>query len=218
MLYQFCDDFVSLLRSDAPPHPRQLILFSLGGNIHHLFIHIVKIVGIGLNKTGTKTLGECMRCWNMKHISFSANAFDYWRNNDAAAIMRLVEEYDSFEDWPWPLIYKGIDEAFPEAKFILTTRQCPDVWFDSLCRHAERHGPTIFRKLIYGFEMPHSHKREHIHYYEAHTESVRGYFGRNPSKLLEVCWENGDGWEELSNFLALPSPDIPFPNANKSPG
>jgi len=89
----------------------------------------------------------------MKHISFSANAFDYWRNNDVAAIMRLVGEYDSFEDWPWPLIYKGIDEAFPEAKFILTTRQCPDVWFASLCRHAERHGPTIFRKLIYGFEM-----------------------------------------------------------------
>ncbi len=119
--------------------------------------------------------------------------------------MRLVGEYDSFEDWPWPLIYKGIDEAFPEAKFILTTRQCPDVWFASLCRHAERHGPTIFRKLIYGFEMPHSHKREHIHYC-------------NPSKLLEVCWENGDGWEELSNFLALPSPDIPFPHTNKWPG
>jgi hypothetical protein len=177
----------------------------------------MKIVGIGLNKTGTKTLGHCMRHWNMKHMSFSVDAFNHWRVRDYPAIMRLVEQYASFDDWPWPLIYREIDNLFPKAKFILTVRRNPDVWFDSLCRHADRTGPTLFRKAVYGFEMPHNHKREHIRYYEAHTDSVREHFSNDPDKLLEVCWEDGDGWEKLSTFLTLPLPEIPFPHENRSP-
>jgi hypothetical protein len=31
-----------------------------------------------------------------------------------------------------------------------------------------------------------------------------------------VCWENGDGWKELANFLEKPVPDQPFPHINKT--
>lgn len=176
-----------------------------------------KVVGVGLNKTGTKTLGACMVHLQFKHVTFSPEAFDLWRNNDYPALMKWVSTYDSFEDWPWPLMYKEIDKWHPGSSFILTRRKNPDIWFKSLCRHAERSGPTIFRKVIYGYEMPHDHKHEHIAYYEKHLDSVREYFKDRPNDLLEVCWEEGDGWAELAQFLHLPQPDIPFPHENKTP-
>lgn len=176
----------------------------------------MKVVGIGLNKTGTKTLGTCLKYWGLRHITYNHQAFDLWRNSDYGALMEWVGAYDSFEDWPWPLLYREIDEAFPGTKFILTTRKDSATWFKSLCDHAVRTGPTQFRKYIYGFEMPHEHKAEHIEFYERHNQSVREHFKSRPGCLLEVCWENGDGWKELAGFLGLPDPGIPLPHANKS--
>ena len=178
----------------------------------------MKIVGIGLNKTGTKTLGACLQHWRLKHASFSSEAFELWRNNDLTALMSWVENYQSFEDWPWPLIFKEIDRKFPGSKFILTRRKDPHGWFESLCRHAELTGPTVFRKYVYGYEMPHGHKDAHIRCYEEHLQSVRKYFLSRADALLEVCWEEGSGWPELAQFLKLPVPTRPFPRANKASG
>jgi len=177
----------------------------------------MKIVGIGLNKTGTTTLGVCLRYWGLNHISFSAKGFDVWRERDIDRLMRWVGMFDSFEDWPWPLIYPQIDQAFPGSKFILTRRADPQVWYASLCKHALRTGPTRFRAEIYGHAMPQDHQAEHIALYEDHLLAVRRYFKDRPQDLLEVCWEEGDGWQKLSSFLGFDCPTVPFPHANKSP-
>ena len=76
---------------------------------------------------------------------------------------------------------------------------------------------TKYRREIYGYEMPHEHKNKHTQFYENHNKSVKKYFKDRPQDLLEVCWETGDGWRELAEFLNLELPDIPFPHANKSP-
>jgi len=178
---------------------------------------IVKVVGVGLNKTGTTTLGMCLRQWGFNHISFSENAFELWRSHEYDKLLAWVEKYDSFEDWPWPLVFREIDRKFPDTKFILTRRKNAGTWYRSLCKHAERTGPTRFRKYIYGHEMPHRHERDHIDFYERHLAAVRSFFHRRPGKLLEVCWEEGDGWNELSGFLGLEKPADPFPHANKAP-
>lgn len=177
----------------------------------------MKIVGVGLNKTGTKTLGTCLRHWHFKHVSFSPMALELWHQNNYEKLLAWVANYDSYEDWPWPLIFRDIDRAFPGSKFILTRRANPEVWFESLCKHAERTGPTIYRKYVYGFEMPHKHKSEHIRYYEGHLQTVREHFKDRPEALLEVCWEEGSGWTELAQFLDRPQPNVPFPHENKSP-
>jgi hypothetical protein len=177
----------------------------------------MKIVGVGLNKTGTKTLRTCLLYWGFRHLSYSKDAFDSWRHGRYDDLLALVDAYDSFEDWPWPLIFRQIDEKFPNTKFVLTRRKDAETWFSSLCKHADRTGPTDFRKSIYGFEMPHAHKTEHVQFYENHIESVRNYFRNRPADLLEVCWEEGDQWERLSGFLGFDCPKIPFPHANKSP-
>jgi len=177
----------------------------------------VKIVGVGLNRTGTSTLGACLQHWGLRHMTVSRAAFDLWRAGDLGTLLDVVAQYDSFEDWPWPLVYKAIDQAYPGSRFILTTRRDADSWFESLCAHAARTGPTDYRRYIYGHEMPHLHKAEHVRYYERHNEEVREHFRARPDDLLEVCWETGSGWHALGAFLGRPVPDLPFPHVNPQP-
>lgn len=177
----------------------------------------MKVVGIGLNKTGTSTLGFCMRQWGYKHISYDKAAFDLWRDRNYEELLQMIGRYDSFEDWPWPLIYQQIDEKYPGTKFVLTRRKDAETWFASLIKHADRIGPTDFRKYIYGHTMPHDHKEEHIQIYENHIQTAREYFKDRPDDMLEVCWEEGDEWDKLSDFLGLEKPNTPFPHVNKKP-
>jgi hypothetical protein len=139
-------------------------------------------------------------------------------DGDTEELMRWVAEYESFEDWPWPLIYREIDNRFPGTKFLLTRRKDADTWFRSLCRHAERTGPTEIRKQVYGHEMPHGHRDDHVRVYEEHLRSVREYFSDRPDDLLEVCWEEGDGWAVLASFLGFENPGIAFPHENRHKG
>lgn len=176
----------------------------------------MKIFGIGLNKTGTKTLGACFKKWGLQHLSTSVDAFEFWTKKDILKIATIVDKYDSFEDWPWPLVYRNMDLQFPGSKFILTRRLSSDIWFSSLCKHAHRTGPTFFREQIYGHAMPHNHKEHHIKIYENHLTAVRGYFENRLNNFLEVCWEEGDQWEKLSKFLGFPIPNDQFPHENKS--
>ncbi|MFH0946079.1 MAG: sulfotransferase family protein [Planctomycetota bacterium] len=177
----------------------------------------MKVVGIGLNRTGTTTLGVCMRHWGKRHLSCDPTAFRYLEEGNMEALLDVMEGYDSFEDWPWPLAYREIDERFPDSRFILTKRRTAEAWYESLCRHALKTGPTRYRLHVYGSEMPQPRREEHLRFYHEHNRKVEEYFRDRPGKLLTVCWEDGDGWEELARFLDLEVPDIPFPHANRSP-
>jgi len=175
----------------------------------------MKVFGIGLNKTGTKTLGSCFNEFGYLHKSVDRQAFELFKKGDLNGLFNIIDDYDSFEDWPWPLIYKEIDKRFPDSKFILTLRKTPEIWFKSLCRHADYTGPTEYRKHIYGFAMPHKHKQHHLNFYNKHINDVSEYFKNRPEKLLIICWENGDGWDKLCSFLNFKCPDIPIPHENK---
>ncbi len=168
-----------------------------------------------MNRTGTTTLGECLQHWGYAHASFLREEFELWREGEIEKLVRRARSFDSFEDWPWALVFRDLDVAFPQSKFILTRRSSPEVWFASLCRHADRTGPTSYREAIFGTAMPHEHRAAHIEFYERHLEDVRTYFQGRPDDLLEVCWEEGDGWAELAQFLKMPDPLTPFPHANR---
>lgn len=176
----------------------------------------MKIIGIGLNKTGTKTLGECFTILGYNHhISCNGVAFNLWRKGSTDELMKIASVYDTFEDWPWPLLYREFDKYFPGSKFILTTRKNSETWYKSLCNHSIHTGPTEYRKAIYGEYMPHDSKDKHIKFYESYNQTIRDYFHERPQDCLEVCWETGDDWSILCSFLNLPIPNIPFPHTNK---
>jgi len=176
-----------------------------------------KVVGLGFHKTGTQTLVTCFKHWGLRHRGFDPDSFALWnRHGVTQDLLSIVEDYQSFDVWPWALMYREIDGRFPGSKFVLTRRTSSDVWFESLCKHAEWTGPTVHREMLYGHSMPHDHKAEHVGRYEAHHAAVREHFADRPDDLLEVCWEEGDGWPELGAFLGLPIGEAPFPHANPS--
>jgi hypothetical protein len=176
----------------------------------------MKIFGIGLNKTGTKTLGAAMEHLGFKNKSYDALLLEDFRTNNLLPIIKVARDFDSFEDWPWPLVFREMDQIFPDAKFILTIRKSPDIWFRSICNHSIITGPTEARKIVYGHSMPENFKEDYIQIYCRHNDLVKEYFQTKMDKLLVVCWENGSGWKDLSSFLKVPVPDVLFPHKNKS--
>jgi len=179
----------------------------------------MKILGIGLPKTGTKTLGECCSTWGLRHQSWELDCFQLLLQGNVDQILDVAEGFESFDDCPWYLLYREIDKRFPGSKFILTRRTNEDVWFDSFCKWADRFGPDLALKIrehVFGFPNPQGHKDAYVETYLAHNEAARAYFADRPEQMIEVCWEEDDGWDRLASFLEREVPDIPFPHVNKS--
>ncbi|MGB1249592.1 MAG: sulfotransferase, partial [Candidatus Promineifilaceae bacterium] len=116
-----------------------------------------KVFGIGLNKTGTTTLGQCAEILGYRHMGCDRSLLaDIVLNQNLDRAFTIIEQFNFFEDWPWPLIYREIDKQFPNSKFILTVRDNEQAWLASLKRHALiRHPLHHSRRLAYGYDYPH---------------------------------------------------------------
>ena len=177
----------------------------------------MKIFGIGLNKTGTTTLGACLQQLGYRHSSFGFELLEHLAMGQIEPLLQHVRQFDSFEDWPYPLVFEQLDQHFPGSRFILTRRSSPQCWLESLQAHALRTDPHMgarTRSLAYGLPYPQLDPEVHLRRYVLHLERVRSYFFSRPSDLLEVCWEEQASWEPLCTFLQLPMPDLPFPHVN----
>lgn len=179
-----------------------------------------KVFGIGLNKTGTTTLSSCLEILGYRHKSYSIELLRMLRSGKLDEIRTECAKYDSFEDWPYPLMYKELDQWFPGSKFILTTRITAERWLQSLESHSLRVDPEIgceTRSIAYGFPYPQLNRKAHLDFYKAHCDAVRSYFANSPERFLEVCWESEGDWKKLCEFLDCNVPlDIPFPHSNQS--
>ncbi len=178
----------------------------------------VKYFCIGLNKTGTTTLHECAKLLGLRSEHFNNQLLkDIVKKHDFTSVASVVAMYDVFSDWPWPLIYKELDTQFPGSKFILTVRKNEDCWLKSLKKHSMLTRPfATVRKMAYGYNYPHGHEEKYLEFYRSHNSSVREFFKDRPDDLIELCWEQGDGWEKLCAFLGKQIPELPFPHANNN--
>lgn len=178
----------------------------------------MKIFGIGLNKTGTTTLGSALEILGYsKHVKSNLDLLKSWQEGHYEPLWRTVEQNNNFEDWPWPLVYQEVFEKYSDAKFILTVRKDENAWFKSLCKHAEKTGPTEHRKIVYGSYMPHDFEDTYKKFYMDHNVAVERFFEKHaPEQLLKICWEYDDGWKELCDYLKLEVPKKKFPVLNRS--
>ena len=81
---------------------------------------MAKVFGIGWAKTGTTTLGDCFKILGFDHQSQDLGLVKDIGQGDLSQIMALAEQKETFEDWPWIILYKELDEAFPGSRFVLT--------------------------------------------------------------------------------------------------
>lgn len=180
----------------------------------------MKIFGIGLNKTGTKTLASCLNTLGFRHSSYTSYSFHLLTeitNGCYTDLYEHVEKYDSFDDWPYPLVYPLLDQRFPGSKFILTKRSSAEKWYESLAAHSLRTDPEIgtkTRQLVYGFAYPQMDKNAFFQYYDSHLLVARNYFSDRPADMVEVCWDTNPEWDMLCKFLDCQPPDRAFPHKN----
>lgn len=179
-----------------------------------------KIFGIGLNKTGTSTLGALGALLGLRCKTWDARLFDaVIARGEREALWATIDAHDLFEDFPYPLLYRELDAQFPGARFILTVRESAEAWLASLKAHSMR-GRTGSRTnaLVYGLQYPHGREAHFIDFYERHNAAARLYFAERPQDFLEICWENEPSWERLCAFLGVEAPPGPPPKTNARDG
>jgi|LakMenEpi03Aug12_release.lakeMendotaPanAssembly.Ray.scaffolds.fasta_scaffold258540_2 hypothetical protein len=182
-------------------------------------VGLPKVFGIGWAKTGTTTLGLCMETLGYRHMSQNLSLVADLKMGDLTRILSIASRFDSFDDWPWIMLFREMDGFFPNSRFILTKRT-PDRWLRSYRNMLRVQGPVTeemnsIRSTLYRLPFPDVTDGELLERYQRHNDEVQDYFRDRPNDLLLVNWEEGHGWRELCGFLGMAMPEVPFPHANR---
>jgi hypothetical protein len=174
-----------------------------------------KVFGIGFHKTGTTSLANAL-----SYLGYRVTGPNGVDNPNIAVevyemAFDLANRFDAFQDNPWPILYKELDQKFPGSKFILTLRPS-EGWMRSVVNHFNEE-ETPMREWIYGVGYPKGNENVYIARYERHNREVIEYFKDRTEQLLVLNITAGEGWAKLCPFLGQAVPAIPFPCANTAP-
>lgn len=175
-----------------------------------------KVFGIGFQRTSTTSLGQAFEAlgYRVCNRSMVFKLDDAIGDNTLERALRYVPDHDAFKNNPWPIIYRGVDLAVPNSKFILTVRD-EESWLASAKTHfSGQSRPELL--WIYGHTTIDGHEKEFVERYRRHNQEVKNYFADRPNDLLVIDLTDGISWEPLCDFLGKPIPDIAFPHSNSS--
>lgn len=173
-----------------------------------------KVFCIGFHKTGTKSLAHALKTLRYKVTGPNGTQDENIQQNIYNLAFDLVEQYDAFQDNPWPIVYKELDKKYPHSKFIYTFRE-PQSWIRSQVNHFGCK-ETPMRKWIYGHGSPVGNEEIYLQRFEDHHHEVTRYFQNRSEDLLIMNLETGDEWKKLCSFLKVKVPSTPFPHVNKA--
>jgi hypothetical protein len=176
---------------------------------------MTKIFGIGLGKTGTRSLYEASKILGLRacHFEVTWKARDrYDSGEDTWLLEKDIDKYDAFFDFIW-YDWMQLVARFPDGKFILSYRDL-ESWLDSRLIHMihNRFAPNYARNQ----QDVNTHQWRQT--WERHNREVEEWFTKRgmSDQLLKINVCDGEGWEKLCPFLGKPIPDVEFPTKNSS--
>jgi hypothetical protein len=179
-------------------------------------MHQIKILGIGLGRTGTQSLAKALEIlgYRAKHCPQF-----YLDEGHLCVSQEDIARYDALTDEPCILVYKDVDRRYPGSKFILTVREM-DSWLRSVENNstalrewrAQFPAVPVLHRALYGTAQ--FDPAQFARAYREHVEDVTAYFQDRPQDLLVMDICAGDGWDKLCPFLDKQVPDLPFPRLN----
>ena len=201
-----------------------------------------KVFGIGRNKTGTTSLALALENlgYRVGDQSAAEELMEDWAIRDFRRLIQYCRSADAFQDVPFSLdyTYQAIDVAFPGSRFVLTVRDSPEQWYESLTafhttivgrgrlptaddlrEFAYRHTGWLWRQqqLIYGADETTLYDRElYTEHYRRHNESARDYFRHRPDDLLVLNLADPSSAKALCEFLDLPYLGQAMPHEKRS--
>jgi Sulfotransferase domain len=179
------------------------------------------VFGIGLSRTGTRSLANALGIlgWKCIHFPSDKRTFEQLRIGDFR--LDVLKQFNAATDTPIAAYFPQFDALFESSMFILTVRD-PATWLtrvEAFWRrtHDEQLKPfhRFINTAVYGTW---TYQRERFEYvYRRHIAEVRNYFASRPQRLLMLDICGGQGWGELCAFLDRPVPRVPFPHENAAP-
>lgn len=199
-----------------------------------------KVFCVGMNKTGTTSLArvlEQLGYW-MGDQGRAERIAEAWHRHDFSRIIDYCRIYEAYQDVPFSMdfTYQAMDVAFPGSRFILSVRESPEVWLESLIRFhsrkfAEGRHPTIddlakatyqspgwvlnLSRLVFG-DGPLYDEDTYTEAYRRHNASIQHYFDGRPDDLLVLNVVDPDALERVCRFLGHPVLEGQFPHLNPS--
>lgn len=183
---------------------------------------INKIFGIGLSRTGTKSLTAALIKLGFKIVHYPTDRKTYQELISKLNDFSLLKNFDGITDITIVPYFVQLDNQYPKSKFILTGRD-KESWLASMKKHfkynkiskkrpyflTERKIRKFLRAAVYGC---YSFNRERLsEAYDFHMNSARNYFKNRPDSFLEIKITEGEGWEKLCPFLDKQILLEPFP-------
>lgn len=184
-----------------------------------------KVFGLGLSRTGTRSLTAALHTIGVDLVHYPVDEDTFRALQTGKLDFGFMKSFDGISDITAAPYYAQLDRMYPDAKFILTTRD-EESWLRS-CKHHwlgrdpyEEAGTAgrlthmkirrFLRAATYGTYLFEPERFRWV--YRHHVESVRRHFAGRPGKLLELDIVGGASWEPLCEFLGRPIPDQPFPH------
>lgn len=183
-----------------------------------------RIFALGLNKTGTTTLGHALNMLGIPTIDYPTDSRTLEQLEQGDYKLDILKVYKAVTDMPVGLFYPQLDRLYPGSRFILTVRD-KSSWLKSVGNHWPfvmewgRHEEAFRRFTYYAFTAvygsPHYNEDRYSYVYDTHEEGIRRYFSGRPDDILIIDISAGEGWEKLCPFLGIPIPEEPFPHLNR---
>jgi hypothetical protein len=200
-----------------------------------------KVFCLGLSRTGTTALAATLESLGLRTIHYSLNAYirinelaesllavepprrgRYWkwafgreeRSQNKLSFDELLDRYDAFADLPFPLLYRELSQRYPDAFFVLTTRD-NDSWLKSMKWLLSdghvlwQHGLLDDSLLTATYGTYRYHADRLLTAYHQHNRSVREHFAGS-ERFLELKLDKGDfDSPKLAEFLDVDPAQVP---------
>ncbi len=193
----------------------------IGYRFYYLFKQKPKVFGIGLNRTGSSSLGRYFQMLGYMHSFETYSVHKIERMiNDKKYLKKIMDRFEMHEDWPNAMVYKELAEMYPNAKFILTIRESADKWFNSLLNTSieeQKYSNTgnNVKKLIYGYSIINEEQRaELVSFYNKHNSEVQDYF-KGTGRLLILSTGDSEKEKLICDFLGIPISSFNYPHSQK---
>ena len=177
-----------------------------------------RIFGIGLSRTGTVTLDNLLTelgfrvthyplwlflfpeqirldgpLYRISYVNIiKKRRIEYYKNYyKNRRLDKGIDQYDAFLDLPIPLFYKHLSLEFPNAKFILTTREVGS-WLESM-RWLFSDGAVLWRfdeldyQILYAvYGVKRFNESRLRSFYDSYHEDVEDFFCDKRDRLLRL--------------------------------
>ncbi|MBD1995237.1 sulfotransferase family protein [Leptolyngbya sp. FACHB-541] len=189
---------------------------------------MLKVVGAGLGRTGTKSLKFALErllgkpCYHMSEVFSHPEHIPLWcaaSRGERIDWSIIFDGYVATVDWPSSSFWFELSTIYPNSLIILSHRDA-DLWWQSASstifpriRKSEGAWRSMINELFENkFTLDLANRSVCIEAFDRHNELVRN--SGLGQRLLE--WEASNGWEPLCRALDLEIPEEAFPHENST--